>query len=44
MVKLLAQQPELLDRPGRSPLILALQREGWSAVEALLEHAAAAGS
>ena len=43
MVKLLAQQPELLDRPGgsgRSPLILALQREDWSAVEALLEHGA----
>ena len=43
MVKLLAQQPALLDRPdgsGRSPLILALQREDWAAVEVLLEHGA----
>lgn len=43
LVKLLAQQPLLLDRPdgaGRSPLILALQRRYWSAVEVLLEHGA----
>jgi ankyrin len=46
MVKLLAQQPSLLNKPdkvGRTPLIIALQREDWSAVDVLLQRGALPG-